>query len=555
MTRRSRLFTYGTLLLAAGIFLGMEIGAYFSGDTTVDALKKLQNAFWVISERYVEDIDSSDLAESAIRGMLSDLDPHSVYIDAERMRRVQEDFNGSFEGIGISYEFIKGAEEGADTLTVLTVIPGGPSEEAGLMSGDRIIAIDGDSAIGYQTDDVQRTLKGPRGTDVTVEIVRPGLTEQLPITITRDRIPIYSVDAAHLIDERTGYIKVNRFARTTHAEFVEALESLKAKGMERLVLDLRGNAGGYMEMAVRMSDEFLKDDEVIVSQRGRLSESNQVFKARPRGGFEDRPVIVLVDESSASASEIVAGALQDHDRAIIVGRRTFGKGLVQQQLGLNDGSALRVTISRYYTPSGRLIQTPYEGNDREAYYEAKRDLFEDGRQSLEAILETVPDSLKYQTDGGRTVVGGGGILPDYLVQPDTAAPFVRTVLNKNLDNTFVRSWMDTHGDELHAAWDGRPDAFIRSFEVDAAMYDAFLDYVQERGVTITDDGSRDPDEQIYAAADADAARSVLETRLKARMAVRLYDYKAWYPIIQTIDDTFLEAMRLWDEAEALTATY
>ncbi|HMB91181.1 MAG TPA: S41 family peptidase [Rhodothermales bacterium] len=558
--RQKMLMTGGALLLIAGVLLGLKIGSISSSDDTYDALKKLENAFLVINERYVEEVDSAELAESALRGMLTELDPHSVYIDAERMRSVEEDFSGSFEGIGISYEFVTGTED-RDTLTVLSVVPGGPSEDAGLMSGDRIIAVDGQDAIGFETEDVQRTLKGKRGTKVDVTIVRPNYPENLDITITRDRIPIYSVDAAYMVDDKTGYIKVNRFARTTYGEFIKALSELQQQGMEQLMLDLRGNAGGYMEMAVRMSDEFLGDDALIVSQKGRLSDNNREFRARPNGSFERKPVIVLVDGSSASASEIVAGALQDHDRGLIVGRRTFGKGLVQQQFGLPDGSALRVTISRYYTPSGRLIQTPYESGDREAYYEIKRELRDEtALLDTDEIIETVPDSLKYETDAGRTVIGGGGILPDYVVDIDSASALLQAVFSKNLDNTFVRSWLDHEGDALRATWDDRREAFVENYEVDDALFDAFMGYAEEHGVQIVNEvegTTQDKGEarKVFSEAELSADREYLETRLKARLAVRLFDYKAWYPIMHNVDRTFNQARSLFPQAIALESAY
>lgn len=554
------LLTGGALLLIAGVLLGLKIGSISSSDDTYDALKKLENAFLVINERYVEEVDSAELAESALRGMLAELDPHSVYIDAERMRSVEEDFSGSFEGIGISYEFVTGTND-RDTLTVLSVVPGGPSEEAGLMSGDRIIAVDGQDAVGFETEDVQRTLKGKRGTKVDVTIVRPNYPENLDITITRDRIPIYSVDAAYMVDDKTGYIKVNRFARTTYGEFIKALSALQQQGMEQLMLDLRGNAGGYMEMAVRMSDEFLGEDALIVSQRGRLSDNNREFRARSNGSFERKPVIVLVDGSSASASEIVAGALQDHDRGLIVGRRTFGKGLVQQQFGLPDGSALRVTISRYYTPSGRLIQTPYESGDREAYYEIKRELRDEtALLDTDEIIETMPDSLKYKTDSGRTVIGGGGILPDYVVDIDSASALLQAVFSKNLDNIFVRTWLDQEGETLRAAWGDRREAFIQEYNVDDTLFDAFVAYAREHGVQIVEEvepATQNEDEarKVFSEAELNADREYLETRLKARLAVRLFDYKAWYPIMHTVDHTFNQARSLFPQAIALESAY
>ena len=385
--RSKKIITWGGVLLAVGLLLGMQIGTAISGDDNYESLRKLEKAFTVITDRYVEDVDSSELTESAIQGMLRDLDPHSVYIDAEQMRKVNEDFNASFDGIGIQYEFIEGPE-GLDTVTVLNPLPGGPSDEAGLLSGDRIVAVDDSSAVGFSQQDVARTLKGPRGTKVDVTVKRPGYAELLEFTITRDEIPLWTIDASYMIDARTGYIRLDRFARTTYGEFMEAMRELKGQGMERLVLDLRDNAGGFMDMAIRISDEFLDEDEVIVSARSRHTEYNQESRATDGGSFEGGGVIVLVNEHSASASEIVAGALQDHDRALVVGRRTFGKGLVQKQFALRDGSVLRMTISRFYTPSGRLIQTPYEDGSREGYYETKRERFKEDRTlSMDEIRE------------------------------------------------------------------------------------------------------------------------------------------------------------------------
>ncbi len=548
--RQRKFISAGAVLLLAGVLLGLQLGSLSASDDTQEALKKLEQAFLLINERYVEEVDSAEMAESALRGMLEELDPHSVYIDADRMRSVQEDFSGGFEGIGISYEFIEGVDD-KDTLTVLSIIPGGPSEEVGLMSGDRIIAVDGQSAVGFASEDVQRTLKGPRGTRVDVTIIRPGYDDQIEFTITRDRIPLWSIDVAYMVDEQTGFIKVNRFARTTYNEFMEALRTLKAQGMKRLMLDLRGNAGGYMEMAVRMADEFLVDKEVIVSQRGRLRDTNREFRARPRGSFEEKPVIVLVDGSSASASEIVAGALQDHDRGLIVGRQTFGKGLVQQQYELPDGSAMRVTISHFYTPSGRLIQTPYEDGDREDYYRSKQEMQDETSMlSIEEIIERVPDSLKYATDAGRTVIGGGGILPDYFVERDSVSSFLRAVFRRPLVNIYARSLFDREGEVLRAEWGDRRQAFIEDYEIDEATFEAFLDFGQEQGIVIIEEGGQDS-EDGFTRAEVEADRDFLEARIKARLAVSLFDTKAFYPIMHTVDRTFKEAMGLWLEAEDL----
>ncbi len=535
---------FGVSVLVAGVLLGMQLESALSDDTRA-ALKKLEHAFLVINERYVEDVDSGALAEHALEGMLEELDPHSVYIDAETMRRVEEDFSGGFEGIGISFEFVEG-EQGQDTLIVLSVIPEGPSEKVGLHSGDRIIEVDGESTIGFETADVQRTLKGPRGTSVDIVVVRPGYSDPIEFTIIRDRIPLYAVDVAYMIDEETGFIKINRFSGTTHREFREAVSHLKSEGMQRLMLDLRGNSGGYMEMAVQLSDEFLPKDALIVSQKGRIRDANHSFFGTTAGLLEDESIIVLVNEASASASEIVAGALQDHDRGLVVGRRTFGKGLVQQQHTLPDGSAMRVTIARYYTPSGRLIQTPYIGGDREGYLSMKREIFDNtALLSAEEILESVPDSLIYETVGGREVMGGGGILPDFIVEIDSVSLFLREILSLDIANSYARMWYDRENEVLTTRWENQRDDFIESFEIPEAEYEGFLDYARVRGIKIG------TGEDAFDMAEVEEDRSYLEARIKARLAVRLFDLEAFYPIMHPEDRTLQEALKLWPEAKSI----
>ena len=555
--RRSKFLLFGVAALVVGLLLGVQLNSAESSDDVTQARKKLEDAFFVIMQRYVEEVDPATLAESAIQGMLGELDPHSIFIDAERMRRVREEFDASFEGIGIQYELIKTPGVG-DSLAVLNPLPGGPSEEAGLISGDRIIEVGGTSTIGWTTEDVQTHLKGPRGSTVDIVVKRPGYRNLLYFTITRDKIPLETLDAAYMLDERTGFIKLDRFASTTYSEFIGALRDLKAQGMERLVLDLRNNGGGYMEMAVRISDEFLGGTETIVSQKGRTPDATASYRSRRGGSFTHQPIIVLVDENSASASEIVAGALQDHDRALVLGRRTFGKGLVQRQFGLEDGSAIRVTISRYYTPSGRLIQTPYESGDRRDYYTSKFEQQQrDAALSAEEIMAQVPDSLLYLTANGRTVMGGGGILPDYVIQRDTLSAFMQAILGKSLPNTFVRQWLDENGTEIHAAWDNKRDAFIEDFDVSDRMLRAFLVFARENGIEI---GERrrpqtDTDTPIFTDADLAAERPLLKTILKGRLATRLYDRKQWYPIYAPQDRLLQEAMARWNAAEDLALNH
>ncbi len=546
----------GTILMA-GVLLGTSIAPFFGDDEAVISLRKLEDAYIVIMSKYVDDVDASELAESAIRGMLEDLDPHSVYIDAERMKQVNEDFEAGYEGIGISYEFVPGSE-GQDTLSVLNPLPGGPSEDAGLFTGDRIVEIDGENAIGFDSDQVKKSLKGPRGTTVDVTVRRPGVAEVLDFTIRRDKIPLNTVDAAYMLDSSTGLIKVNRFARTTYSEFRDALVALKDKGMSRLILDLRSNQGGYMDMAVRMADEFLPAGAVIVSAKGRLPDTNESYSARSGGLFETQPVIVLVDGNSASASEIVAGALQDHDRGLIVGTRTFGKGLVQKQYALNDGSALRVTISRYYTPSGRLIQTEYDSGNREDYYSQKYEqAASDAAVSLQELVDAAPDSLKYQTDGGRVVLGGGGILPDYLVRPDTLSFLMRAVVSRNLETHFAREWLDQQGTAFAAKWADQPDVFLSDFEVDKVVLSAFEAFAERRGIKIepgtTITTEVDPTDPVFTEADLAADRDFLSALIKGRIAQRVLDRTYWYPVYHQVDEVVDVANGLWVQATGIAS--
>lgn len=546
-------------VLVVGILLGFQIREVASGNSNFENFRKIEEAYNFITRGYVEPVDSSELAEDAIEGMLAGLDPHSVYINAAEMRSVRESFDASFEGIGIYFELIEGPE-GRDTLAVLMPIAGGPSDEAGLHAGDRIVQIGDTTAIGFTNEQVQQYLKGPSGSEVTVHVARPGYDERLTFEITRDRIPLETVIAAYMTDNHTGYIRLQRFARTSHDELLEAMGNLQAQGMDRLILDLRGNAGGLLEQAWRIADEFLSEGEMVVYTDSRHSGNNREYRASAGGMFETQPVIVLVDENSASASEIVAGAIQDHDRGLIVGRRTFGKGLVQQQFGLTDGSVLQLTVSRYFTPAGRLIQTHYEnGTDESSYFEAKREVREMmegmgdvGLLDVSRFADEVPDSLKYTTDSGRIVFGGGGILPDYLVRSDTVDAALRTVIGRRLDDSFARDRLGRLGDGFRQEWQGREDEFFRSYSIDDATFASFFTFTEQQGIEVVDarpEGeSEDP---VLVRSEALASRSDIETRIKAFMARRLFGVEAFYPVVGSIDITLLEAMQLWGVASDL----
>ncbi|MCS7081408.1 MAG: S41 family peptidase [Bacteroidetes bacterium] len=551
--RRSWFWVSLSGALIFGVLLGARIAPVISGDNTFEQLRKFEAAFSLIKRNYVEDIDSARLIEGAINGMLEQLDPHSVYIDAARMRSVRESFEGSFEGIGVEFNLLPGPG-GRDTIIVMSVIPGGPSDKVGVLAGDRIVAINDSSAIGYKQEDVIRTLRGPKGTKVKITVRRPGLSRLLEFTIERDRIPLFTLDAAYMLDPQTGYIRINRFARTTHQEFVEALRELKAQGMQRLVLDLRDNAGGYLDQAVEIADELLPAGRKIVYTRGRLRQFEQEFLSRGGGLYESGPLIVLVNENSASASEIVAGAIQDWDRGLIVGRRTFGKGLVQQQYELPDGSAIRVTISRYYTPSGRLIQRSYQ-NGRQAYYE---EIYHRGNALLDvkSFAEHVPDSLKFKTAKGRLVYGGGGILPDYVVPQDTARLLVQADLRNSLSYEAARRIVDESGPELRRQFERDLRAFVERYQVTERELRIYRRIAAEKGVQIggsSADSGPDSSRTRFSEAEFQAALPIISTRIKAFIARQLWGVRAWYPVIRPLDRDLAEAMRLWDQARALAS--
>ena len=566
MSRSALRAGLGAGLLAVGLVAGVQIRDASSASTDEESLRKIEEAYEYITRSYVERVDSAQLAEDAIDGMLGGLDPHSVYISAEEMNSVRESFAGSFQGIGIYYEFVPGTAS-RDSLVVLMPIAGGPSDEAGLMAGDRIVQIGDTTAVGLDTEKVQHYLKGPRGTKVSLTVHRPGYREPLTFNITRDEIPLNTVIAHYMIDDQTGYIRLQRFARTSAQEVRDAIDQLRAQGMTRLVFDLRDDAGGLLDQAYEIADEFLPEGDMIVYTDSRHPNNRRQYRATAGGHFETAPVMVLVNENSASASEIVSGALQDHDRAFLVGRRTFGKGLVQQQFPMSDGSVLQMTVSRYFTPSGRLIQTPYTlGGGEEAYFETKRALREavedkvapeGGLVSTGRLRGDVPDSLVFKTDGGRTVYGGGGILPDYIVVQDSISAPLRTVIGKNLDNDFARVHIETLGERFRQQWHGRETEFVRDFQIDDATFQAFLDFAATRGVRVVDTrpatatGTEATD--LLVRSEIPAAKRDIETRIKAFMARRLFETDSWYPVVGQIDPVIQAAMQQWQTATTTLA--
>ncbi len=407
------------LLICSGILIG-NIG---NNPTEANEEGKINAILNLIDSHYVDTLNTSDFEDKTINAILNELDPHSAYIPVKKYQAVEEDMQGSFSGIGVQFNIID------DSIVVVSAISGGPSEKLGIQSGDRIISVEKEdvASVGIKNEGVIKLLRGEKGSIVNINIKRRGQLELMPFAITRDDIPLYSVDVGIMLQGNIGYVKINRFAATTYQEMMEKVNSLQQEGMQKLILDLRGNPGGYLHIANQMCDEFLKDGELIVFTEGRNRPKEETFATR-NGQLENIKVIVLIDEGSASASEIVSGALQDNDRGKIIGRRSFGKGLVQEQIPLQDGSVIRLTTQRYYTPSGRCIQKDYGKNEKDYYLE----------QYTRKDTTSQPDSLIYTTKNGRTVYGGGGITPDIIIKRDSAVNYlqINRMISKGWLNEF-----------------------------------------------------------------------------------------------------------------------
>ena len=544
-----RTFVPLLIVFVLGAGLGLTLDEFSSKeDDTLEQLKKLEDAYILINRQYVENVDAATMTEEAILAMLTKLDPHSSYIDAETMKKVGEEYQGSFGGIGIWFE-----SPINDTSKVTSTIPDGPSEAVGLLPGDRLIAVDDSSIVGMGSLDIQDRIKGPIGTKVKVTVLRPRIKTPIDFEITRATIPLYSVDAGYMLDETTGYIRIGRFAMTTHQEFVEHVLRLKQEGMTQLMLDLRGNPGGIKQTAVMIADEMLDGEGVIVSTKGRVERENEIDTITPGGLWTKEPVIILVDESSASGSEIVAGALQDHDRALIIGRRTFGKGLVQRPFQMRDGSVIQMTVARYYMPTGRLIQTPYEIGNFEDYYKDKFQDYEEATYHPSKYLSEIPDSLHYKTLHGRDVFGGGGVMPDIVMAPDSTSALVSPVVQYSIARgyafLFASELFETNGLELREKWATKREAFYASFEVDENLWKDYMKYAVENGFKIG--GESTPENPTFTQAEVDEQKAVLKVIIKARMAQRLYRSEAWYPVFNSIDPLLISAVQKWDDAAKL----
>lgn len=522
------------ILLSIAVIIGIWIGATFAEPKTdkkyQSSLQKFRQLIDYIENDYVDSVNTEELLEESIGQMLDKLDPHTIYIPPQDRELAESQLRASFDGIGVEFNLLR------DTLYVVTPLSGGPSEKAGIISGDKIVKVDGKNiaGIGMSNREVFDLLRGPRGTEVKISVMRKGKSDLLDFDLKRNAIPQFSVDAGYMVDNEIGYIKVNKFAENTYAEFKTALEKLKSQGMTKLILDLQNNGGGYMSAAINMCDELLSEGKLIVSQKGQGTKYDSEARATERGIFEEGAVTVLMNEGSASASEIVAGALQDNDRALIIGRRSFGKGLVQLPFDLSDGSELRMTIARYYTPSGRSIQKPYD-EGQEAYASDYYQRFTSGELFSQDSIN-FDESLAYETEGGRKVYGGGGIMPDYFVALDTTynTAYVNRLFNSNSIKEFTLDYRD--GNQWLNEWSA--EKFTSEFDVTEEMLNKVVEIGKANGVP-------------FRAKDFKKSKPFLAFLIKAQLARDIYDDNAFFKIYNQTNEIYLQAIELFRNPDQL----
>ncbi len=521
------------LALAVGIIIGAQFSQskLDSTDTVMRNTLKLREVLFYLDREYVDSVNTDDLVEKAIGGLLQNLDPHSSYLPPSNAALATSNLQGTFDGIGVEFNMIR------DTLTIMGVVPNGPSEKAGLLLGDKIITVNDDTIAGvkFSNQKVVETLRGPRGSSVYVGLLRKNEPELLSVSILRDKIPQKSVDVHYMVNEEIGYVKISTFGAATTEEFRIALSDLKSRGMTKLMIDLQGNPGGYVSAAEAIADELLGNSMLIVSQKGKLAKFDNDTYAIKDGLFEEGPLVLLVDEFSASASEILAGAIQDNDRGLIVGRRSFGKGLVQRPIKLADQSELRLTIARYYTPSGRSIQRSYE-NGRAAYSQDISDRLSNGA-FFESDTTLFEGQQRFETLKGRPVYGGGGILPDHFVALDTAQN--SAYLNRLIASQVMRELALEVVDERGAALKNMEfRAFDQNFKVDASLMNRLIQMANVREVQ-------------YSQADFDKSRNKIAGYLKAFIAKSIYGDAGFYPIINNMDEVYQIGLTLFEEAGVL----
>lgn len=524
MNRRYSLSIIIGFLAFFGTHVSLKAQVLKGAEDPAATYQKFESLLQLIDYAYVEDVDQAKIVEDAIINVLKELDPHSTYISKKDIEKTNEPLVGNFEGVGIQFQIYH------DTILVVSPVPGGPSDKLGILAGDKIIKINGEDAFGSKINNqyVLDHLRGQKGTKVNVAIFRKGTKGLIDYTIVRDKIPLNSIDATYMVNSEIGYIKLARFARTSADEFRESVIQLRKEGMKNLILDLRNNSGGYLDIAFELSDEFLPAGKLIVYTKG-LRSQKQDFIATGKGSFETGKLVILIDEASASASEIVSGAVQDWDRGVIIGRRSFGKGLVQRPFMLPDSSMIRLTTARYYTPSGRCIQKSYE-NGSEDYYSEVFNRFQHG-EMIHADSIKFPDSLRYYTHNKRVVYGGGGIMPDVFIPLDTtfASKYYTDVFRKGLLNEYVIQYIEGSRNELLKAYPN-VKVFNTSFK-DEKLLDKFVDYAQGKEVPRDDKGLEASGKQIAIV-------------LKGLIARNLYNVSSYFELIGSSDDDIQRAVEI-----------
>ncbi|WP_446774116.1 S41 family peptidase [Macellibacteroides fermentans] len=536
MDKNKRIAIWLPVIIAASIALGIFIGNHYLSISTgkfrsYASGNKINAILDIIDEQYVDTVNMSQLVEGAIPKIFSELDPHSGYIPAADAQMVNEELEGSFSGIGVSFNLQ------TDTILVISVIPGGPSEKAGLLAGDRIITINDSLFAGNNSSQgkIMKTLRGAKNSVVKLGIKRSTSQDLLYFNVTRGDVPVNSVDVAYVVREGVGYIKVNKFARTTYNEFITAIAKLKQQNCKSFIIDLRGNTGGYMDAAINMINEFMANGRLIVYTEGKAFPRNDVY-ANGTGTCQDAPIVVLTDEFSGSASEIFAGAIQDNDRGLIIGRRTYGKGLVQSQIPLSDGSALRLTIARYYTPSGRCIQKDYELGKTDEYDQDLFNRYMHGEfDSADSIK--INNSLKYQTSLGRTVYGGGGIMPDIFIPRDTAGvtSYFSNVINSGVLNLFTLEYSDSNREKLSSF---KTYQELYNYLKKQPLLDKFTNYAVSKGIR----------KRVTL---INISAKLIENQLHSYIVRNFFNDEGFYPIFLKDDVTLLKAVEVIEQGKSM----
>ena len=531
MSNPKRLTVWLPVIIGESVVAGIFIGGIFSGKNYLaDSDRKLNTILNLIQQEYVDTVDIDELVENSIPKILTNLDPHSMYISAKELSSVNDELEGNFSGIGISFMVM------SDTIRIIEVISGGPSEKVGLLPGDRIVAINDTSCIGIKDEDVKKQLRGIKDTKVKLGIKRSTSKKILNFTVTRGDIPVSTIDAAYMIDKITGYVKLNKFGKKAYQEFLTEMLMLRSQGAERFIIDLRGNGGGLMQPALLIANEFLPENNLIVFTKGREKKNDEQIWSDGMGSFKDEELVVLIDEYTASSSEILAGAIQDNDRGLIIGRRSFGKGLIQQQIPLPDSSAIRLTIARYYTPSGRCIQKDFKRGDENQYSLEVYDRYNHGEIFSKDSIKVNEDN-EYYTVSGRKVYGGGGIIPDIFVPSDTAgiSQYYINVANAGLLQKFAYQYTDINREALSKMSD-YTELLRRLPSNDALLWD-FVSFAVDNGVAAR---------WYYI----NQSRDLILTRLKALIARDVFGNEAFYPIYNSKDNNIDAAMKAFKKNKA-----